>query len=133
MMLDNDFPAVMGGNSLGFLKGYAANRFGGRVNDTQLPTTGEYAEYEQAMRDGQSSPMNVNYGTFGAPGQTPYSVAGNPFGKDFVIPGQSPNYGKQPIMPGEDRESIDQVYGRRIRGNTLDIAPGSGRVQLPPA
>ena len=133
MMIDNDFPAVMGGNSSAFLKGYMANRFGGRVNDTQLPTTGEYADYEQTMRNGQASPLNVNYGTFGTPGQTPYSVAASPFDPKFVVPGQTPNSGRQPIMPGENRKKIDDVYRNRIKGDALNIGPGFTGLQLPPA
>jgi hypothetical protein len=43
----------------------------------------------------------------GAPGNL---QAGNPFGSQFVIPGKRP--AGQPILPGEQQEEIEGVYGR---------------------
>jgi hypothetical protein len=37
-------------------------------------------------------------------------VAGNPFGPDFQIPGKKP--GGQPVLPGENKKVIEDVYGR---------------------
>ncbi len=52
-------------------------------------------------------------------------VAGNPFGAEFVIPGAGP--GGQPVLPGENKQSIEGVYGRRrpvpVQNNPL--LPGS--------
>ena len=64
--------------------------------------------------------------------QTPYKVAASPFDSRFVIPGQTPNRGKQPRMPGEGPE-IDAVYGKRIKGDAFNIGPGFTGLQLPPA
>jgi len=36
-------------------------------------------------------------------------VAGNPFGPGFVIPGKKPV--GQPVLPGENKESVEGVYG----------------------
>jgi hypothetical protein len=37
-------------------------------------------------------------------------VAGNPFGPAFQIPGKKP--GGQPVLPGENKKMIEDVYGR---------------------
>jgi len=37
-------------------------------------------------------------------------VAGNPFGPAFQIPGKKP--GGQPVLPGENKKDIEDVYGR---------------------
>ena len=37
-------------------------------------------------------------------------VAGNPFGPAFAIPGNKPN--SQPVLPGENKQIIEGVYGR---------------------
>lgn len=128
--MDNDFPATLGGgSSTSFLKGYTSRVFGGSVNNTQLPTTGEYAAIQQTMRDGQYSPMAVDYGKFGS---APYNVAGNPFGPDFEVRGTSPNTGDPTVMPGENLDEIRRVYGTRIKGKAIDIGPGFTGLQLPP-
>lgn len=40
----------------------------------------------------------------------PPMMAGNPFGPAFQIPGRKP--GGQPVLPGENKEAIEGVYGR---------------------
>jgi hypothetical protein len=40
----------------------------------------------------------------------PPMMAGNPFGPAFQIPGKKP--GGQPVLPGENKEAIEGVYGR---------------------
>lgn len=132
-MMDNDFPSKLGGSSAGFLKGYADRLTRGSINNTQLPTTGEYVQYQQAMRDGQRSPMQVDYGTFADPNVSRYDVAGNPFGSDFVIPGTQKELYLQPILPPENRKEINRVFPPRMRGDFIDITPGGNPMQLPPA
>jgi len=51
-------------DSYGFLQGWKERVQGGSVDNTQLPTTGEYAQYQQTMQDGQFSPVDVDYGQF---------------------------------------------------------------------
>ena len=42
-------------------------------------------------------------------GTTPGGVASNPFGPQFEIPGRKPV--GQPVLPGEDKKAIEDVYG----------------------
>jgi hypothetical protein len=39
-----------------------------------------------------------------------FGIAGNPFSQDFQIPGKKPS--GQPILPGENKKGIEDVYGR---------------------
>lgn len=54
-------------------------------------------------------------------------VAGNPFGPDFQIPGKKP--AGQPVLPGENKESVEGVYGRP----GPQPMPGSAPLGLPMA
>ena len=60
----------------------------------------------------------------GAPGNL---MAGNPFGNQFVIPGKRP--AGQPVLPGEQREFVEGVYG--VPGPKP--IPGSSPLGLPMA
>jgi hypothetical protein len=63
-MGDNDFPVIMGngGNSVGFAKTFAASMRGGKINNTWLPTTGNFYDAQQSMQDGEVSPVTGYYG-----------------------------------------------------------------------
>lgn len=65
-MGDNDFPVLMGngGNSVGFAKNFAASMRGGKINNTWLPSTGDFFSEQQSMQDGQVSPVEGVYGEF---------------------------------------------------------------------
>jgi hypothetical protein len=39
-----------------------------------------------------------------------FGIAGNPFSQDFQIPGKKPS--GQPVLPGENKKGIEDVYGR---------------------
>jgi hypothetical protein len=54
-------------------------------------------------------------------------MAGNPFGAGFVIPGKRPV--GQPVLPGENREAVEGVYGTPIPKQM----PGSAPLGLPMA
>ena len=65
--------------------------------------------------------MSFYRGESNVPGAAGNLMAGNPFGSDFIIrqrPGQRPG---QPIMPGENKQDIEKLYG----------APGLIPMQLP--
>jgi hypothetical protein len=69
----------------------------------------------------------------GAPGYEfdrripPAGLAGNPFGPAFQIPGRKP--GGQPVLPGENKKDIEDVYGRP----GPQPMPGSSPLGLPMA
>lgn len=79
-MGDTDFPTILGngGNSYGFLQGWKERLQSGSIDNTQLPTTGEYAQYQQTMQDGQFSPLEVDYGQFAS---TPKGSTGGSTGE----------------------------------------------------
>jgi hypothetical protein len=54
-------------------------------------------------------------------------VAGNPFGPAFQIPGKKP--GGQPVLPGENKKDVEDVYGRP----GMKQMPGFSPFQLPSA
>ena len=64
MFSDTDFPIISGnnGHSVGFAKMYASNLQGGKINNTWLPTTGDFFEAQQTMQDGRVSPVTGSYG-----------------------------------------------------------------------
>ena len=48
-------------------------------------------------------------GEYNVPGAPGNLIAGNPFGPQFAIPGRRPV--GQPVLPGEDKKAIEEVYG----------------------
>jgi hypothetical protein len=54
-------------------------------------------------------------------------LAGNPFGPAFQIPGRKP--GGQPVLPGENKKDVEDVYGRP----GMKQMPGFSPFQLPSA
>ena len=85
-MGDTDFPTILGngGNSYGFLQGWKERLQGGSVDNTQLPTTGEYAQYQQTMQDGQFSPVDINYGQFASTPQGSTGGSTGPFDPAYL-------------------------------------------------
>lgn len=117
-MGDTDFPTILGngGSSYGFLQGWKERLQGGSVDNTQLPTTGEYAQYQQTMQDGQFSPVDINYGQFASTPQGSTGGSTGEFDRDYI---EKMN---QPVMPMPD-------WMRRNRPNPNPPPTGGTGVQ----
>jgi hypothetical protein len=137
-MGDTDFPTILGngGNSYGFLQGWKERLQGGSVDNTQLPTTGEYAQYQQTMQDGQFSPVDVDYGQFVSNPQGSTGGSTGPFDPAYLqkmsqpgtpMPEWMRRNPSTPQTPGESgaKQAFDGIqFPTPFGGSSFDIAAG---------
>lgn len=114
---------------------------GDLVQNPPFPGSSPYSELpkdylEQRNPFGAPPAPTQQPGQPAAPVQLELPLAGNPFGPGFVIPGKTPV--RQPVLPGENKEAIEGVYGtpgpKQMPGSApLGLPMAMGSSNLPNA